>query len=245
MKEDMYPRGGTRMDNDNAPELADKLTSRQQEFLQSLDRLCRTSEHAVSYKEVAKEMGVSKWTAYDILHGLYLRGFIQVEHEIRSVRGRSQVLYMPVSKTRIKSLSVTMKWITGKIDKYARYGVTGSISMVARRLRHEKKPFRVVLYTSVMVILFARVFSLDFAKMINVKEFLASGFSADIILGLLGEFMFSLMRNEKWLMANLELPQESIQEFTECEKLFSDSLAQLNSTEKNLLVSVIRESFAG
>lgn len=241
------------MDNNSSLKSEDKLTARQQEFLRSLAHLYHASEHAVSYKDVAKEMGVSKWTAYDILHGLYLRGFVQMQHEVRSTRGRSQILYAPAVDALAESgdaaehhsLRATATWITDKISRYARYGVTGSISMVAHHLRRERNPFRVVFYTSVMVILFARVFSLDIARLINIKELLASDLSADIVLGLLGEFMFSLMQNEQWLMANFGLPQESIRQFAECEKLFSESLAQLNRSEKSLIVSVIKDSFAG
>ena len=61
-----------------------KLTSRQQEFLQSLTTLCKIRKQAVSYVDVASDMKVSKWTAYDILHDLYERGFLRMEHEIRT-----------------------------------------------------------------------------------------------------------------------------------------------------------------
>jgi len=239
------------MDKTTMQDSPDKLTSRQQEFLQSLVTLCKTRKQAVSYVDVATEMKVSKWTAYDILHGLYQRGFLRMTHEIRSSKGRSQILYSPAESmphvsedTRDAAESTTLKWLTGKITQYAGLGIAESINLVAERVRHEKNPFRVVLYTELMVVLFARVFRVDIDRLVNTRAIVALGLSADTILRLLSEIMFSFMRNEKWLMANLALPQRSIQEFAEWEESFMASVTQLSAGEKRLMVSVIGRTSA-
>lgn len=228
-----------------------KLTSRQQEFLQSLTTLYKACKQAVSYRDVASEMKVSKWTAYDVLRGLYQRGFLRMEHEIRSGKGRSQILYSPAESTLRVSEDTgdaaehrTLKWLTGKIDEYAGYGVVESIRIVARHVRREKNPFQVVLYTSLMVVLFARAFRVDIDRLVNTRAFVAAGLSADMVLRLLSEVMFSLMCNEEWLMTNLASLQQSIQEFTEWKESFVVGLAQLSAGEKRLMVSVIGRAFA-
>jgi len=238
------------MDKRTMPDSTGKLTSRQQEFLQSLVNLYEACKQAVSYRDVASAMKVSKWTAYDVLHGLYQRGFLLMKHEIRSGKGRSQILYSPAeSMLRVSEDTGdaaehrTLKWLTDKIDQYAGEGVAESIGIEAGRVRREKNPFQVVLHISLMVVLFARVFGVDIDRLVNVRALVASGLSADTILRLLSELMFSFIRNEEWLMTNLGLPRKWIQEFAEVEESFVASVAQLSAGEKRLMVSVIGQAF--
>jgi predicted transcriptional regulator len=228
-----------------------KLTSRQQEFLQSLTTLCKIRKQAVSYVDVASDMKVSKWTAYDILHDLYERGFLRMEHEIRTGKGRSRIFYSPAENTlRVREDTGdaaehrTLKWLTGKINQYAGEGVAESIGIEARRVSREKNPFQVVLHISLMVVLFVRVFGVDIDRLVSVRALAASSVSADTVLRLLSEVMFSFMRNEEWLMTHLGLSQQSIQEFTKCEESFVASVVQLSAGEKRLVVSVIGRAFA-
>ena len=239
------------MDKTTMSNSTGKLTSRQQEFLQSLVTLCKSRKQAVSYVDVASDMKVSKWTAYDILHDLYQRGFLRMTHEIRSGKGRSQILYSPAeSMPRVSedtgdaAESTTLKWLTGKITQYAGFGIAQSINLVGQRVRREKNPFQVVLYTELMVVLFARVFRVDIDRLVNTRAIVVAGLSADTVLRLLSEVMFSFMRNEEWLMTNLALPQHSIQEFAEWKESFMASVTQLSAGEKRLMVSVIGRTSA-
>lgn len=230
---------------------AGKLTSRQREFLDSLEKLHARRGQAVSYEDVARDMKVSKWTAYDILHGLCQRGFLSLEHEVTSGKGRSRILYTPVVNALPSTGAAakdaepgftTVSRLRRKILQYARYSITDAIRLSVRRIVGEENPYRVVLYTCVMVVLFARVFRLDVERLVHIREFVASSLAAGTILSLLSEVMFSLMRDEKWLLENLGLSQQSIGQFAECERRFHDSLAQLSDKEKQLVVSVIRQT---
>ena len=59
-----------------------KITKRQKEFLQSLIDLYQLKDTPIHYSEVAQKMGVSKWTAYDMLQLLHKEGFLEVEYLI-------------------------------------------------------------------------------------------------------------------------------------------------------------------
>ncbi|MBC7339519.1 MAG: helix-turn-helix domain-containing protein [Firmicutes bacterium] len=77
------------------------LTARQAEFLEVVQDLARRGE-AVHYSEVAARLGVSRWTAYDVLSTLAQRGFLRVEREQRpepSLVGRCRVLFRPALST--------------------------------------------------------------------------------------------------------------------------------------------------
>lgn len=239
------------MNEDTMPGSTGKLTSRQREFLNSLNDLYAAHEQSVSYEDVAREMKVSKWTAYDILHDLYQRGFLRLEHVVTPGKGRSRILYTP--EWGIASTSdgapdddatelAALKWLEQKVSAYSKLSVSDSMCMAARGIIRERNPFRVVLYVCVLVVLFTGAFELDVEQLIHLRRFVASALSAGTVLGLLSELMFSLMRDEKWLLENLGLSQEAIGRFAECEELFRRGLAQLNDGEKCLMVSVIRQA---
>ncbi|HAJ32413.1 MAG TPA: hypothetical protein DCK79_03465 [Candidatus Atribacteria bacterium] len=85
-----------------------EITSRQKDFLQSLIDLYKQKAYPVHYSEVAKKMGVSKWTAYDMLQLLHKNGFLEVEYLIPELNsnykykceklGRSTISFFPTKK---------------------------------------------------------------------------------------------------------------------------------------------------
>jgi len=82
-----------------------KITTRQREFLKTLIDLYRQKGSSVHYSEVALKMGVSKWTAYDMLQLLHKEGLLEVEYIIPesdsykwSKLGRSTITFYPTKK---------------------------------------------------------------------------------------------------------------------------------------------------
>lgn len=71
------------------------MTRRQQEFLEAVVDL-GAGQRGVHYTEVAERLGVSKWTAYDILNTMTRQGYLSVEREERGSElgvGRTRVLF--------------------------------------------------------------------------------------------------------------------------------------------------------
>ena len=82
-----------------------RITKRQKEFLKVLIDLFREKGHPVHYSEVAQKLGVSKWTAYDILNLLQNTGFLEIEYikpepenYKESKPGRSTIAFYPTKK---------------------------------------------------------------------------------------------------------------------------------------------------
>jgi hypothetical protein len=82
-----------------------KITTRQKEFLQSLINLYHEKGSPIHYSEVARKMGVSKWTAYDMLQLLYKKNLLRVEYLIPESDnykwgklGRSTITFFPTKK---------------------------------------------------------------------------------------------------------------------------------------------------
>lgn len=82
-----------------------KTTKRQKEFLKILINLYQEKASPIHYSEVAQKIGVSKWTAYDMLQLLSKEGFLEVEylipesdHHRWEKLGRSTVTFFPTKK---------------------------------------------------------------------------------------------------------------------------------------------------
>ncbi|AIE61644.1 DNA-binding protein [Bacillus methanolicus] len=75
------------------------LTERKKQFLQKLIDLYERTELPVHYETLAKAIGVSKWTAYDMLKQLEKLGFLTRDYTINNREtGRSQIVYTPSKK---------------------------------------------------------------------------------------------------------------------------------------------------
>ncbi|MGE5571946.1 MAG: hypothetical protein ACM309_12700 [Bacillota bacterium] len=74
------------------------LTKRSREFLAALWKLYEEQNGPVHYEDVAKAVGVSKWTAYDMLQKLAADGLVGVEYTLNrhsKTPGRSMVMFRP------------------------------------------------------------------------------------------------------------------------------------------------------
>lgn len=75
------------------------LTKRRLQFLHKLTDLYRKTNLPIHYETLAKSIGVSKWTAYDMLKEIEKLGFISRSYEVNAKEtGRSQVVFVPTSK---------------------------------------------------------------------------------------------------------------------------------------------------
>lgn len=71
------------------------LSKRRLQFLKVLASMTAAKQDPVHYAEVGERLGVSKWTAYDMMRELVSDGFASVSYSTLSsgFRGRSQVLF--------------------------------------------------------------------------------------------------------------------------------------------------------
>jgi len=100
-----------------------RITERQKEFLKTLIDLYQQKSSPIHYSEVAQKMGVSKWTAYDILQLLRKEGLLEVEYLIPESDnykweklGRSTITFYPTKKGyAISYFTNTKKGLPAKI----------------------------------------------------------------------------------------------------------------------------------
>lgn len=79
-----------------------KLTRRQEEFVRSLLELYGELQEPFHYSELAERLGVSRFTAYDMLRVLEEKGIVASRYQLdeRSGPGRSMVVYEPTPRAR-------------------------------------------------------------------------------------------------------------------------------------------------
>lgn len=80
-----------------------KLTRRQEEFVRSLLDLYGELKEPFHYSELAERLGVSRFTAYDMLRVLEEKGIVASRYQLddeRSGPGRSAVVYEPTERAR-------------------------------------------------------------------------------------------------------------------------------------------------
>jgi len=80
-----------------------KLTRRQEEFVRSLLDLYGELQEPFHYSELAERLGVSRFTAYDMLRVLEEKGIVASQYQLdeeRSGPGRSAVMYEPTARAR-------------------------------------------------------------------------------------------------------------------------------------------------
>lgn len=76
-----------------------KLTRRQEEFIENLADLTREGDGPIHYSLLAERLGVSPFTAYDMLRLLEEKGMVTSEYQVaegKSGPGRAERLFCPV-----------------------------------------------------------------------------------------------------------------------------------------------------
>jgi energy-coupling factor transport system substrate-specific component len=78
-----------------------KLTRRQEAFILNMLDLYYASQQPLHYSELAERLGVSRFTAYDMLRLLEEKGFARSDYRLaddKSGPGRSEIVFLPTEK---------------------------------------------------------------------------------------------------------------------------------------------------
>ncbi len=227
-----------------------KLTRRQREFLETVVDIYKETGESVSYRDVADRMGVSKWTAYDIIQELNRKGFLKVEYRLRSGPGRSEVRFIPKdasmervgAKEKKNTVGMISEWIKERLHKYEKMEIAKAISTVSRKVEKEKHPLSVVLYTAMLFILFAKIFRIDIEKIVDLDNLMKSKVQAPVLLSFLAELMFTLTEKEESVLKELNLKEYTMLKFKALQKKFRENLPLITLEEQKKVLNIIREA---
>lgn len=143
------------------------LTKRQEEFLLAVAELA-PSGAGVHYTQVAEALGVSRWTAYDVLSSLVEKGLLSVSHEVdrEGGVGRSRVLFQPTRRAwailgqrrRSDSEGAGEVWrktrqrLWARVAQAKEQGVWGTLQELAGELGSVRQPLVFCAYLLVMLL---------------------------------------------------------------------------------------------
>jgi DNA-binding MarR family transcriptional regulator len=144
-----------------------KLTRRQTTFVERLVGLYHEANGPIHYSTLARRLGVSRFTAYDMLRLLEEKGLVTSAYQLsadRSGPGRSEVLYQPTERARalvaeLAGSASPVDWETVKrrlVDNFAGAGAHDrelTEAMLARLPRQGPAPVRYCLEVMTVVAL--------------------------------------------------------------------------------------------
>jgi hypothetical protein len=96
-----------------------QLTQRQQDFLRNLLDLYHAAQQPVHYSQVAKSLGVNRFSAYDMLKLLEQKGYLTSLYVLAAAHtgpGRSTIAFLPTAKAR--AAMRLFGWKNGATDEW-------------------------------------------------------------------------------------------------------------------------------
>ncbi len=225
-----------------------KLTGRQREFLGSFLDLYQEARHPVHYSEVARKLGVSNPSAYEMLRILESHGLVQSRYVLKGEgkdRGRSTVVFSPTPLAEeVMAQLAGESWQKGeweevkeRILQALREGGANEyeslLDELSLRLEERKTPMLYLADMTTLAILSLHLLKEEKAH--RILGFLRSlGFSGSVALQVLGGLTMGLSLVER---ANFRFKTRLL---TFARK-YHESLAQLSDADKKKLSDFARE----
>jgi len=223
-----------------------KITRRQLQFLESVVKLYEEKQFPISYKEVATSLGVSRWTAYDILQELYRKGYLEAKYRPVGGPGRSEILFAPTEEAvkRVKESSILApitaisKWMTDVQKKIEKLSINSAINFVFDRVKNESNSFIVVLYTTSLAIILTKVFNVELNNMLNLKAVLESNTYAPAVLMFIVESIYTILE-DKYNEEKIALEKDELDKFNDILKKFRESVSQVSPSFQDKVVKYL------
>ncbi|MGC7847546.1 helix-turn-helix domain-containing protein [Desulforudis sp. 1088] len=229
------------------------LTRRRTEFLAKILRLFEAMGEPVHYTAVAEALGVSKWTAYDMLKALEEDGFLDSVYAVNReerVPGRSMVVFRPTERAwrwrenggpecvdRVQAIgggewSAIRKELLGLLDQVKSGGARKVIDELLDTMPAIERPVALGAYTIVLLIVYLE--HLGARGLATVQNILHAAARPEITLSLFaGTAIGSAIRGVK----------DSLHKRIEAQvRRFLESIGECNAREGKLLVGFLRQA---
>ncbi|QSZ27799.1 hypothetical protein ACETAC_02585 [Aceticella autotrophica] len=213
------------------------LTKRKLEFLKILIKLYEKNNNPVHYMDVAEAIGVSKWTAYDILNELEKLGYVQREYYVSAekTQGRSLLMYVPdKSAYDFFDADYANEWDSIKKDLFnslKRFDGKKTLGNIMKEISHNDKPLNFCAY--ILTTLMLNIKILDLVSINNVRNSLLMA-SPDSSLIFFTGVVMGILLNHRF--------KDDIQKIIEIVGIFHENVKKLNTDEKQLLNNFLTES---
>ena len=187
------------------------MTRRRKEFLHTIKKIYENTGTPVHYITVAEALGVSKWTAYDILKELEKEGYLRSEYAVsREERnpGRSAILFLPTPKAgelfliekeeidHIEEWQAAREKLLGIFENVKTRGSKKIIVDLLKEMPATGAP--IIISAKIIVILIVYIQKLGTKTVKMVKNLLQPALRPDMILSLFaGTALGATVRNRQ------------------------------------------------
>ncbi len=225
------------------------ITSRRLDFLRTIKQIYDNTSLPVHYIRVAEKLGVSKWSAYDMLKSLEKDGLLSRHYEVNNVEkhpGRAMIMFYPtqllvqiVNAASSDVKASTKEWIQVKdrllsaFDKMEPDKAGELMEQLAAELPVVENPLAACAYVVTMLI--AQLQNLGETSLSIVRSIMKGAVKAESALAMIaGAIMGSLAR--------AGLPNNCINQLSGFLPGFQNNLARLDSAEQTLLMDFLGQA---
>lgn len=224
------------------------LTQRRKEFLIKIKQLYEKNNAPVHYITVAKKLGVSKWSAYEMLKELEKKGFLATKYIVNPGEknpGRSMVFFIPTKITeevlskkdeisnQLEEWHQTKEYLLQIFKNLKNPSPQKVIDELLEKMPAIEMPIILSAYIITLLIVCLKIFS---SKSIQfIKKHLLFTSKPEIALSM---FVGTVLGNILKTAANFN----SIDQLTVYIKQFQNSIDEINFQEKTLLMDFLKEA---
>lgn len=240
-----------------------RITKRQKEFLQTLIDLYQEKTSPIHYSEVARKMGVSKWTAYDMLQLLRKEGLLEVEYLIPESDnykwgklGRSTITFFPTKKgytvsnlpqrklsTKVAELNKLKKEIIQKFEE-----IKGKFNLkdLFKEASQTKSPFIFCACVLLILILLIKKITEGITEIKLLSQVIpADATSTYIELALIvfvGMCFGVLTKYINKIPKYITGPNNSLDEYADYIQTYNQYVSQMDKEEQKSLLDFLKET---
>jgi len=168
------------------------ITKRRVEFLNALAKLCEEQECPVHYSLVAERLGVSKWTAYDLLTALKDEGYVEGLYVLNEKgEGRSSLTFKLTSKgerlisrTPREDITRVKKEVKERIKSSEKLSINEILQSGLKEISEAKSPILKALNISTILFILSQKMAINWDSIESAYNTLSK--SIDPQSGLLG-----------------------------------------------------------
>lgn len=225
------------------------ITARRLEFLRTIKEIYESSSLPVHYVKVAEKMGISKWSAYEMLKSLERDGLLSRHYEVNSAGkhpGRSMILFAPTrllvqivnaAATDVQALTPEWQQIKQRLlsvfDQAEPAKTKALLDQLARELPEVNPPLVACAYVATLLI--AQLHNLGENGLGVIRIIMKGAVKAESGLAMLAGAIMGLL-------ARAGLPIQIVSHLSSLLPGFQKNLASLDKGEQELLMEFVDQA---
>ncbi|HBT20574.1 MAG TPA: hypothetical protein DEA47_04330 [Peptococcaceae bacterium] len=227
------------------------VTRRQVDFLKTIKQVYEDTNLPVHYTRVAEMLGISKWSAYEMLKTLERKGFLTSQYEVdqeKKYPGRARIMFAPTrlvnlvlsgktleDKSPVKEFQLLKERLMSLFDKTAKTTPGELVEQMRTELSSVENPLVFCAYV-------VTIFILQLQALNKSSISLLKNGALEVSEGKIGLAMF--IGAAFGTMAKAASQVQLLSHMADCLSGFQKNLAKLNQLEQTLLMDFLSEALA-